>query len=127
MSNIPDELMYSQEHEWVRGELSPGGDVTVGVTDYAAAALGDVVYVETPQVGDIVVAGDVCGELESTKAVSELYSPVSGEVTAVNDAVGSAPELVNDDAYGEGWLFKVKVSAPAKDLLTAEQYSAITD
>lgn len=127
MAEVPDELMYSQEHEWIAGDVSPGAIVTVGISEYAAAQLGDVVYVETPQVGDTVMAGQVCGELESTKAVSELYAPVTGTVTEVNAALADAPETINADAYGDGWIFKVEVTAPAKDLLTAEQYSAITE
>lgn len=127
MAEVPDELMYSQEHEWVAGPVEPESVVTVGITEYAAAALGDVVYVEAPQVGDTVTAGQVCGELESTKAVSELYSPVTGVVVEVNGALADSPELINADAYGEGWILKVTVTAPAKALLTAEQYSAITE
>lgn len=127
MSATPDGLLYSQEHEWVAGEISPGSVVTVGITEYAADALGDVVYVEAPSVGDEVSAGTVCGELESTKAVSELYTPVTGEVVEVNEALADKPELINGDSYGDGWIFKVKVSAPSKDLLNSEQYASITD
>ncbi len=127
MADAPDGLMFSQEHEWIAGDVAPQSEVTVGITAYAAAALGDVVYVEAPQVGEDVVAGEVCGELESTKAVSELYSPVNGKVTAVNQAVVDAPELINDDTYGEGWIFKVAISSPSKDLLNSEQYVAITE
>lgn len=127
MADIRDELMYSEEHEWVAGDVSPGSEVTVGITEYAAAALGDIVYVEAPGVGDDVTAGEVCGEVESTKAVSEIYAPLSGTVTAVNDAVVDSPELLNSDPYGAGWIFKVKVSAPNKALLSSEQYAAITE
>ncbi len=127
MPDIPDELMYSDQHEWVAGDISPGAEVAVGITEYAAAALGDIVYVEGPEVGDEVVAGEVCGELESTKAVSEFFAPVSGVVTAVNDAVIQAPETLNTEAYGNGWIFKIKVKTPNKALLNSEQYAAITE
>jgi glycine cleavage system H protein len=127
MANIPDELMYSEEHEWVAGDISAGSEVAVGITEYAAAALGDIVYVEAPEVGDDVIAGEVCGELESTKAVSEFFAPVTGVVTAVNDAVIDAPETLNSDAYGDGWIFKIKIKTPNKKLLNSEQYAAITE
>ena len=127
MSATPDDLLYSQEHEWVAGEIAPGSVVTVGITEYAAEALGDVVYVESPIVGDEVSAGTVCGELESTKAVSELYTPVTGEVVEINEALADNPERINGAPYGDGWIFKVKISAPAKDLLNSEQYASITD
>ena len=127
MPEIPDDLQYSEEHEWVRGDASAGSTVTVGITDYAADALGDVVYVEAPSVGAGVVAGEVCGELESTKAVSELYSPVTGTVTEVNGELDSAPDLVNSDAYGDGWIFKVELSEAASDLLDAGAYADRTE
>ncbi|WP_062313345.1 glycine cleavage system protein GcvH [Demequina rhizosphaerae] len=127
MSNVPEELAYSAEHEWVSGEPDAGAEVTVGITEHAAQALGDIVYVEAPRVGDTVVAGEVCGELESTKAVSELYSPVSGTVVAVNEALEGAPETLNSDAYGDGWIFKVEISETATDLLDAEAYAALTE
>ncbi|WP_062290586.1 glycine cleavage system protein GcvH [Demequina phytophila] len=127
MSNVPEELAYSAEHEWVSGEPDAGAEVTVGITEHAAQALGDIVYVEAPRVGDTVIAGEVCGELESTKAVSELYSPVSGTVTAINEGLESAPETINSDAYGDGWIFKVEVSETATDLLDAEAYAATVE
>ncbi|PKQ27195.1 MAG: glycine cleavage system protein H [Actinobacteria bacterium HGW-Actinobacteria-4] len=127
MANIPDELLYSAEHEWVAGEPTVGAVVTVGITEHAAEALGDIVYVEAPQVGDTVTAGEVCGELESTKAVSELYSPVTGTVMDINGELDSAPGAINADAYGDGWIFKVEVTAKPKDLLGSEAYAAITD
>jgi glycine cleavage system H protein len=127
MAGIPDDLLYTEEHEWVSGEAVAGSIVTVGITEYAAAALGDIVYVEAPLAGEAVTAGEVCGELESTKAVSELYSPVTGVVSEVNQAVLESPDLLNSDAYGEGWIIKVKVSTPNKKLLNAEQYAAIAD
>ncbi len=121
MSN-PEQLRYSKEHEW----LSPAEDgvATVGITEHAAHALGDVVYVQLPQPGDTVTAGDTCGELESTKSVSDLYSPVSGEVVEANQDVVDDPSLVNSAPFEGGWLFKVRVSEEAGDLLTADEYSA---
>lgn len=127
MAHIPDELKYSAEHEWVDGEPTVGTVVTVGITAHAAEALGDIVYAEPPAVGDTVTAGEVCGELESTKAVSELYSPVTGTVTEVNAALESAPESINTDSYGVGWIFKVELTATPKDLIGPEAYSALTD
>ena len=103
----PDDLRYTTEHEWVR--TSNGGVVRIGITAYAQDALGDVVYVSLPTVGDTVEVGDACGEIESTKSVSDLYAPLAGEVTAVNGALDATPELVNSDPYGEGWMFELKV------------------
>ncbi|MCC2307832.1 glycine cleavage system protein GcvH [Cellulomonas chengniuliangii] len=121
MSSIPENLMYTAEHEWVlQGEPS-----TVGVTATAADALGDVVYLELPAVGDVLTAGSVVGEIESTKSVSELYSPVSGTVVAVNDGAVADPSVVNSDPYGEGWLLKVEVTGSGP-LLTAAEYQAFT-
>lgn len=121
MSSIPENLMYTAEHEWVlQGEPS-----TVGVTATAADALGDVVYLELPALGDVLTAGSVVGEIESTKSVSELYSPVSGTVVAVNDGAVADPSVVNSDPYGEGWLLKVEVTGSGP-LLTAAEYQAFT-
>ena len=103
----PEELKYTSEHEWV---LAPGeaeGSVRIGITHYAQDALGDIVYVSLPEVGETVAGGSTCGELESTKSVSDVYAPLSGEVVAVNDALDQHPELVNNDPYGGGWLFEV--------------------
>lgn len=122
MSSVPSDLLYSAEHEWVAGDAEPGSVVTVGITDYAANALGDVVYVELPSVGDKVTAGEVCGELESTKAVSELYSPVTGTVTAVNESLERSPGTINDEPYEGGWIFKVEVSEDT-DLMDADAYA----
>jgi glycine cleavage system H protein len=127
MASIPQELKYSKEHEWVQGEPVAGSVVTVGITAHAADALGDVVFVEAPAVGSQVTAGEVCGELESTKAVSELYSPVTGTVTESNADLDGGPEAINADAYGAGWIFKVEVSEDAADLLDAAGYAAITE
>lgn len=120
MSTFPKDLLYTPEHEWV----DDGDPAKVGITDTATEALGDIVYVELPAVGDLVRAGEVCGEIESTKSVSELFSPVNGEVIAINSAVVDDPALVNTDPYGEGWLIKVAVDAPA-ELLSPEEYEAL--
>jgi glycine cleavage system H protein len=104
----PQDLRYTAEHEWVR--LGSEGVVRVGITAFAQDALGDVVYVSLPAVGDSLGAGDSCGEVESTKSVSDLYAPVSGEVVAINAILDSAPELVNTDPYGEGWMYDVKLT-----------------
>lgn len=122
----PDDLKYTAEHEWVRTLDKPTGAVRVGITTYAQEQLGDIVFVQLPDVGDEVSAGQTCGELESTKSVSDLYAPVSGKVTARNDAVVDAPEKINADPYGDGWLFDVVPSdAGAVDgLLSAADYQA---
>jgi glycine cleavage system H protein len=98
----------------------------MGITDYAQAALGDIVYVQLPKVGESVVAGKVCGEVESTKSVSEIYAPVTGTVVAINDSLSNSPETINSDPYGAGWLAKIEVQAAPADLLTAAQYGEIT-
>ena len=123
---IPDELKYTAEHEWVR--VGDGQSVRVGITDYAQDALGDVVFVSLPEVGTTVTAGEACGEVESTKSVSEIYAPVSGEVTARNDVLDTRPELVNSDPYGEGWLVEIVVSdaEAVGGLLAAEAYGKLT-
>lgn len=121
---IPEDLYYSEEHEWVRidDEIA-----TIGITDYAQDALGDIVYVDLPAVGDSIEAGAVIGELESTKSVSEIFAPIAGEIVARNDALESAPEVVNSDPYGEGWLIKVRPldEDPSEGLLQSEGYAAI--
>ncbi|MFF3560107.1 glycine cleavage system protein GcvH [Streptomyces sp. NPDC002574] len=124
MSN-PQQLRYSKEHEWLSAADADGVS-SVGITEHAANALGDVVYVQLPTVGDSVSAGETCGELESTKSVSDLYSPVSGEVTEVNEDVVNDPSLVNSASFEGGWLFKVKVSEEPGDLLSADEYTAFT-
>ena len=103
----PEDLRYTPEHEWVR--TGDGGVVRVGITSFAQDALGDVVYVSLPTVGDTLAAGDACGEVESTKSVSDLYAPLSGEVAGVNEALDSSPELVNSDPYGEGWMYELRL------------------
>ncbi|UED86795.1 glycine cleavage system protein GcvH [Streptomyces profundus] len=127
MSN-PQHLRYSKEHEWL--SESADGVATVGITEFAATALGDVVYVQLPEVGDTVTAGDSCGELESTKSVSDLYAPVNGEITEVNQAVVDDPALVNSAPFEAGWLFRVRIDsasdAPA-ELMSADEYAAFTE
>ncbi|MCG7321023.1 MULTISPECIES: glycine cleavage system protein GcvH [Arsenicicoccus] len=124
--SYPENLRYTAEHEWVAVE----GDLAkIGVTAYAQDALGDVVYVSLPAVGDTVSAGDSCGEVESTKSVSDLYSPVSGEVVEVNEELDGTPESVNSDPYGSGWMFTVKVSDPGQldGLMDVSAYKAQLD
>ena len=125
----PDDLKYTSEHEWVRTPGDTEGSVRVGITDFAQDALGDIVYVSLPQVGDEVSAGDTCGELESTKSVSDIYAPVTGEVVAVNSTLDNTPELVNSDPYESGWLFEVSVAdaAQLESLLDAAAYQAGLD
>ncbi|WP_250446042.1 glycine cleavage system protein GcvH [Actinotalea sp. C106] len=122
MSNVPAELKYTAEHEWVR----EGTPVTIGITENAAEALGELVFIELPSVGDRITAGTVCGEVESTKSVSEIYAPVTGTVAEVNQAVVDEPQLVNDEPYEGGWLIRVDVD-DATGLLSAEEYSALLD
>jgi glycine cleavage system H protein len=121
----PQDLRYTPEHEWVRA--GSDGVARVGITAFAQDALGDVVYVSLPAVGDKVSAGDACGEVESTKSVSDLYAPLSGEIVAVNEALDSAPELVNTDPYGQGWMYDVKLTdaVSSESLLTLEAYRAL--
>jgi len=121
----PQDLRYTAEHEWVR--TGSDGVVRIGITAFAQEALGDVVFVSLPAVGETVTAGDSCGEVESTKSVSDVFAPVSGEVVAVNEALDSAPELVNTDPYGQGWMYDIKVSDAATEasLLDLESYRAL--
>ncbi len=123
---VPDELRYSTDHEWAR---PGGGPVRVGITDFAQDALGDVVFVDLPQVGKTVSPGDVLGEVESTKSVSEIYAPVGGTVVAVNEALADAPEKVNHDPYGDGWLCEIDVAGPGAldELLDAAGYRQLTE
>jgi glycine cleavage system H protein len=120
----PEDLKYTNEHEWVRSPGETEGSVRVGITHFAQDALGDIVYVSLPEVGEQVAAGETCGELESTKSVSDIYAPVSGEVVARNEALDATPELVNNDTYSAGWLFEVVPSEPAQldGLLDAATY-----
>ncbi|MFD6067191.1 glycine cleavage system protein GcvH [Amycolatopsis lurida] len=121
--SIPQDLKYTKEHEWLS---VADGVATVGITAFAAESLGDILFVQLPSVGDTVVAGEVFGEVESTKSVSELYAPVDGEVVEVNEATTDTPELINSDPYAEGWLLKVRLSGDVPALLDAQAYAVLT-
>ena len=123
MSEIPAELRYASSHEWAKND---DGTVTVGMTAHAQDAMGDLVYVELPEVGQVVAAGDEAGVVESVKAASDIYAPVSGEIVAINEALEDEPELVNNAPYEGGWLFKIAMSEESDldNLLTADQYQA---
>ena len=121
----PENLQYTKEHEWVR-DLATAGTVSIGITDFAQGALGDIVYVQLPKVGEAVVSGKVCGEVESTKSVSEIFAPVTGKVIAINDALANSPEFINSDPYNTGWLLEIELSEAASELLTPDQYGQIT-
>ena len=125
MSNVPAELKYTKEHEWV-SELTADGTVRIGVTDHAQSELGDVVYVDLPEVGETIDAEATFGEIESTKSVSDLFAPIAGEVIAVNEDLADAPETVNSDPYGAGWLIEVRPNdaADIEGLLSAADYEA---
>lgn len=125
MSQIPADLQYTKEHEWV-APTSTSLRIRMGITDYAQGALGDIVYVQMPKIGETVIADKVCGEVESTKSVSEIFAPVSGTVVAVNSDLDSAPELINSDPYGSGWLVEIEVPEEPQGLLSATQYGEIT-
>jgi len=127
MSTIPAELKYSKSHEWVRRERD--GSVTVGITDHAQDLLGDMVFVELPEPGKELQAGQECAVVESVKAASDVYSPISGEVVAVNEAISDSPELVNKEPYGEGWMMRIKPAAVADvdALMDADAYQALID
>ncbi|WP_306366916.1 glycine cleavage system protein GcvH [Nocardiopsis sp. CC223A] len=121
--SVPTELGYTAEHEWVSIE---DGVATVGITAFAAESLGDIVYVEAPAAGTAVSAGETCGEVESTKSVSDIYSPVDGEVVEVNADLEGEPESINSDPYG-AWLFKVRLAGEPGELLSAEEYTKLTE
>ncbi|MGO2012188.1 MAG: glycine cleavage system protein GcvH [Pseudoalteromonas sp.] len=127
MSNIPSELKYAPSHEWVRNEGD--GTFTVGISEHAQELLGDMVFVELPEVGDEVDAGEECAVAESVKAASDIYAPIGGEVVAINEELEDAPETVNNDPYAEGWLFRVKASDESEldNLLDAEGYANTID
>lgn len=128
MSNIPADLKYTAEHEWV--QVIDESTIRFGITDYAQDALGDIVFVSLPNVGDNLTAGGTCGEVESTKSVSDIYAPVSGEVIARNDAIETAPDTLNSDPYKNGWIVDVRVAGNASELadalMDAADYQAIT-
>ncbi len=127
MSEIPGDLKFLSSHEWVR--LDDDGTATVGISDHAQAQLGDLVYVELPSVGDSVDAGTTAAVVESVKAASDVYTPISGEVIAVNESLADQPEAINGDAFGEGWLFRVRVSNSAEldELLDADAYAELLE
>jgi glycine cleavage system H protein len=120
--NIPSELKYTKDHEWVKIE---GNIATVGITDFAQGELGDIVYVDITTAGEEVAEGEIFGTVEAVKTVSDLFMPVSGKVIEVNDALDAAPEKVNSDAYGEGWMNKIEVSGGTDTLLSAEAYGEL--
>jgi len=125
MANVPEDLHYSKDHEWVRVD---GEHAVIGVTDYAQDSLGDVVYVELPKPGDEFAANESFGSVESVKAVSEVFTPVSGKVAQINEALADEPEKVNSDSYGEGWMIRIQMSNPSEvdSLLTAAEYEDFT-
>ena len=125
MNEIPGDLKFLKSHEWAR--IEDDGNVTVGISDHAQAALGDLVYVELPEVGSEVTAGAGVAVVESVKAASDIYAPVSGKVIAVNDALGDKPETINEDAFGEGWIFKLEISDKAEldGLLSPDEYAEL--
>ena len=126
MSNVPESLRYTKEHEWVQ-EISPN-KFRIGITDYAQAALGDIVYIQLPKIGAEVLANAVCGEVESTKSVSEIYAPITGKVILVNEKLDTNPEVINADPYGTGWIAEIEISTPSlqEELLSAADYRNIT-
>ena len=125
MSNIPSQLRYTKEHEWV--EQTSDGKFRVGITDFAQAALGDIVYIQLPKVGENIAQGKVCGEVESTKSVSEIYAPLTGKIVSVNSELDDAPEILNSDPYGAGWIIEVEVSESSQldSLLSPTDYQAL--
>lgn len=122
--NVPDDLRYSSDHEWVRDD---GANARVGITDYAQDALGDVVFVDLPEVGATVTAGESIAEVESTKSVSDIYAPVSGTIVEVNEDLADNPQRLNEDPYGEGWLFVIETSDGSAALIDAAAYRALID
>ena len=124
MSTTPEYLRYTKEHEWVEERSSTV--VRMGITDFAQAALGDIVYIQLPKVGDQLTAGVVCGEVESTKSVSEIYAPVTGKVLAINSDLDKAPEALNSDPYGSGWIAEVELTGESSELLSASEYQILT-
>ena len=127
MSEIPGDLKFLKSHEWVRAE--DGGKATIGISDHAQGLLGDLVYVELPNVGDQIQVGNACAVVESVKAASDVYAPVGGTVVAVNEALADKPETINEDAYGEGWIFVVEASEPdqVKELLSPDDYAQLLE
>lgn len=126
MSLVPADLKYTKEHEWVQ-EISPN-KFRIGITDFAQSALGDIVYIQLPKEGSEVVADKVCGEVESTKSVSEIYAPITGKIVLINEKLRSNPEIINSDPYGAGWIAEIEISTPSLEnvLLTAQDYQNLT-
>jgi len=126
MSAVPENLRYTKEHEWVE-ELAPN-KFRVGITDYAQSALGDIVYIQLPKLSAQVLANSVCGEVESTKSVSEIYAPITGKVVLVNEKLESNPEIINTDPYGSGWIAEIEISTDSlrENLLSAQEYQSLT-
>jgi glycine cleavage system H protein len=125
MSELPGDLLFTSEHEWLRTEED--GTVTIGITDHAQEALGDLVYVELPEVGQDVVSGGDMAVVESVKAASDVYSPVTGEVTAINEVLGDTPENINSDPYGDGWIVRIRPSEVATNTMTPMEYEEFLD
>lgn len=125
MKDVPGKMFYTESHEWVK--MDDDGIATIGISDHAQGQLGDVVYVELPQVGDAFTAGDPCAVVESVKAASDIYAPIGGEVVEINELLENVPETINDDAYGEGWLFRLKAedASEVDGLMSAETYVEI--
>jgi len=126
MSSVPIELRYTKEHEWIQ-ELT-ATRFRIGITDYAQAALGDIVYIQLPKMGSDVAADKVCGEVESTKSVSEIYAPITGKIVLVNEKLESNPEVINSDPYGAGWIAEIEIPTPtlSEQLLSAQEYQNLT-
>jgi len=125
MSELPGDLLYTSEHEWLRKEED--GSVTIGITDHAQAALGDLVYVELPEVGQEVTAGGEMAVVESVKAASDVYSPLSGEILAVNDELADEPQKINSDPYGDGWIARIRPEGEAEETMTPDEYQEFLD
>lgn len=127
MTEVPNDLKYTREHEWIR--LEDDSTITIGVTDHAQAHLGDMVFVEVPEVGTSLGAGDACAVVESVKAASDVYAPVAGEVISANEQLDESPELVNNDPFGEGWVFQMRIENPEalEDLMSAADYTAFAE
>ena len=124
MSNTPSDLLYTKDHEWIKENAD--GSIRMGITDYAQSALGDIVYIQLPKVGSAISANAVCGEVESTKSVSEIFAPVTGKVLRVNEKLESNPELINSDPYGEGWIAEIGDVSRPEALLSSADYSSLT-
>ncbi len=124
MSQTPNHLRYTKDHEWV--EDKGNQRIRFGITDYAQSALGDIVYVQLPKVGELIESGKVCGEVESTKSVSEIFAPVTGKIVEVNQTLDANPETINADPYGSGWIAEVEISSEPTDLLSAADYQNLT-